>query len=149
MYKKAFFGPHTNLEDPNNFIDPTILEGDNVQMWKNFMKYQKTYEEVRRRIEDPYTLETNLVSELEVEREWRYCCSYLGCFNLEDTRKFLNCSECVKVFKRKYCSVECQEKDWPKHQKYCDNDGKSLVQKIQKLSICHSEYSVNMAHYWK
>ena len=108
MYKKAFFGPHTNLEDPNNFIDPTILEGDNVQMWKNFMKYQKTHEEVRRRIEDPYTLETNLVSELEVEREWRYCCSYLGCFNLEDSRKFLNCSECVKVFKRKYCSVECQ-----------------------------------------
>ena len=53
------------------------------------------------------------------EMEVRYCCANPGCFKFEDTERFLLCGGCAKVTKRRYCSMDCYEKDWEEHQKHC------------------------------
>ena len=71
------------------------------------------------------TLENNFVSNLQnLELPWRHCCSHPSCLELEDKVKFLNCGGCVKVAKRKYCSVACQEDDWEEHRQHCGHNKK-------------------------
>ena len=65
-------------------------------------------------------ISNNFVSKLKNKKtEWRYKCSHLDCPKLEDTKKFLSCSGCVNYFPRKYCSQECQEKNWEIHKDFC------------------------------
>ena len=121
MLSKAF-GPHdqfTEMElkysSPLSYLDNSMGSYHGI----NFSRATDEYVNNRVNIEVPYLYENNFAEKFKKKKEQRYRCSFSGCLELEDDSKFLNCGGCVKLFKRKYCSVECQEKDWDHHHKFC------------------------------
>ena len=127
------FGPHdqfTEMELKQHYSPIFTLEDKfRTHQGVTFPQDLAYYEDNRASIEVPYLLENNFSKGLKKMKVERYRCSFKGCFELEDETKFLNCAGCVKVFKRKFCSVECQARDWDSHQQFCGVDN-SVPQNI-------------------
>lgn len=63
------------------------------------------------------------------------------------------CKICTGCQVQRYCSIECQKKDWPNHRKYCEKmklDDKNIVKRLTKKIESYKDnyilYLIHMCH---